>query len=309
MVTQHPDEGSSSSKTHRRTRTRSRDVTEARSQAQRTKLETQAKAKQQQRASDADKEEHSQAALQARRRAAMTLTRAIDDYLQDHEGGNHSKKTLEWHQTALGLLQTFLQEERDITLVGEVEATDISAWFAYMRKVDGKHGRPRSERTIQTYARSVRAFFHWLVRCEIIERNPFDRIVFPKVGRPLIQTIEPEEFERLLVACAPPNESGQLADRAAVRNRAILWLLYDTGIRVSDYIGWFVHVNPFTPTFSRARGAGDAALDGVGERYAPRATKGSALMSVTVPGRSRSASLPIPSRVGPGGIACSAPLA
>jgi len=237
MVYQQPDEGSSSSTTHRKTRTRPRDVTEARSRAQRTKLETQAKAKQQQRASDEEKEEMSQTALQARRRAAMTLARAIDDYLQDHEGGNHSKKTLEWHQTALGLLQMFLQEERDITLVGEVEATDISAWFAHMRKVDGKHGRPRSERTIQTYARSVRAFFHWLVRREIIERNPFDRVVFPKVGRPLIQTIESEEFEQLLLACAPPNETGQMADRAAVRNRAILWLLYDTDIRVSALCG------------------------------------------------------------------------
>lgn len=79
-----------------------------------------------------------------------------------------------------------------------MDAPDISAWFAYMRKNPGVRGKVRSERTIQTYARSVRAFFHWLVRREMIERNPFDRIVFPKVGRPLIQTIEPEEFEQLL---------------------------------------------------------------------------------------------------------------
>jgi site-specific recombinase XerC len=30
----------------------------------------------------------------------------------------------------------------------------------------------------------VRAFYHWLVRREIIERNPFDRVVFPRVGKP-----------------------------------------------------------------------------------------------------------------------------
>ena len=62
--------------------------------------------------------------------------------------------------------------------------------------------------------------------------NPFDRVVFPKVGKPLIQTITDEEFEKLLLACAPPNEEGRFAERAAVRNRAILWLFYDTGIRV-----------------------------------------------------------------------------
>ena len=238
MVFHESDERSSSAASHRKTRKRPPDVTEARARAQRTKLDTQAKARQEHlEASETTKEPPSQASLQAKRRAAMTLARAIDDYLQDHEGGNHSKKTLEWHRTALNLLRTFLEEERGITLVGEVDAPDISAWFAYLRKAPGSHGRPRSERTIQTYARSVRAFFHWLVRRESVERNPFDRVVFPKVGKPLIQTIEPEEFEQLLLACVPPGESGAMADRAAVRNRAILWLLYDTGIRVSELCG------------------------------------------------------------------------
>src|SRR5260370_6960523 len=170
-------------------------------------------------------------------RASITLIQAIEDYVLDHEGGNHSLKTVEWHRTALGLLQTYLAQERNITLVAEIDAPDLNGWLAYLRKSPGGHGKPRSERTIQTYARSVRAFFHWLIRRQTIESNPFDRVLFPKVGKPLIQTIEPEEFERLLVACTPPNEAGLLAERAAVRNRAILWLLYDTGIRVSELCG------------------------------------------------------------------------
>ena len=102
MVFQQPDEHRSSTTSASKARKRKTDVTEARSRAQRAKLETQAKAGQHQRASEAAKEETSQTVLQARRRAAMTLSRAIDDYLQDHEGGNHSKKTLEWHHTSLG---------------------------------------------------------------------------------------------------------------------------------------------------------------------------------------------------------------
>jgi site-specific recombinase XerD len=233
MVLREPDEHSSSPAPRRKARTRPPDVTEARASAQRAKLDAQASA----RTSQAPQEQADRPSVQAGRRAATTLARTIDDYLQDHEGGNSSRKTLEWHRTALGLVQAFLEKERAITLVAEVDASDISAWFAYLRKAPGKHGRPRAERTIQTYARSVRAFFHWLVRRELILRNPFDRVVFPKVGRPLIQTIDAEEFERLLVACAPPGESGPMADRAAVRNRAILWLLYDTGIRVSELCG------------------------------------------------------------------------
>ena len=67
--------------------------------------------------------------------------------------------------------------------------------------------------------------------------NPFDEVTFPKVGRPLIKIFTEEEFEKLLWACAPPNEKSPLAERAAVRNRAILWVLYDTGIRVSELCG------------------------------------------------------------------------
>ncbi len=216
-------------------------VTEARAAAQRAKLDAQVERR---RAAEeaATKAKGAtgkdrQASLLSKRRASTTRERAIADYLLDHEGGNSSQKTLQWHQTALGLLRSFLEEERGIMLVGEVDAPDINAWFASMRKTPSSRGKIRCERTIQTYARSARAFFHWLVRRETIERSPFDRVVFPKVGKPLIRTIESEEFERLLTACTPPGEVGPLADRAAARNRAILWVLYDTGIRLSELCG------------------------------------------------------------------------
>ncbi len=221
---------------HRRRVTK---VTQARAKAQRTKLDQEEQGRQSQEAmhqSNEKEEQPSSQTSQDRRRAKMTVERAIGDYLDDHIGGNHSDKTLEWHRTALGLLQKYLQEGRDITLVSEIDAPDITAWFTALRKTPGARGKMRSERTVQTYARSSRAFFHWLVRQEAIVENPFDRVAFPKVGKPLIKTISDEEFEQLLLACAPPNEEGQFAERAAVRNRAILWLFYDSGIRLSELI-------------------------------------------------------------------------
>ncbi len=213
-------------------------VAEARAKAQRVKLDIQAEARLGQGGQEAVVQATSgrkaaREGMQARWRDIETL---IEAYIQDHIGGNHSEKTLEWHRTALGLMRHFLEEERDITSIDDVEADDISAWFAQMRLTPAAHGKVRSERTIQTYARSARAFFHWLVRRGTLEHTPFEHVVFPRVGRPLIQTISDEEFEKLLLACAPPNETGPFAERAAVRNRAILWLLYDTGIRVSELI-------------------------------------------------------------------------
>ncbi len=217
-------------------------VTDARAAAQRVKLDAQAEVRKQQEAQEKTvakkpKGKKEQQRLLNNRRANTTIERAIEDSLLDHEGGNHSNKTLEWHRTALGLMRKYFVEEREITLVGEIDSPDINAWFAHMRKSLGGRGKVRSERTIQTYARSARAFFHWLVSRETIESNPFNRVTFPKVGKPLIHTIDSEEFERFLLACTPPNETGPIAERAAVRNRAILWVFYDTGIRVSELCG------------------------------------------------------------------------
>jgi site-specific recombinase XerD len=211
-------------------------TTESRARVQRAKLDGHASTQKSQskktvkRAKDEKKKQEEQKENQN----AIPITDIIDEYLRDHEGGNHSDKTLEWHFTALNLLRRYLEEERKILSIEEVRASDISSWFAYMRKTPGAHKKVRCERTIQTYARSAWAFFNWLVRRGTIEANPFDQVVFPKVGRPLIKTIEPEEFEHLLQACTPPHESGALVERAGARNRAILWLFYDTGIRVSE---------------------------------------------------------------------------
>ncbi|MBX5458820.1 MAG: tyrosine-type recombinase/integrase [Thermogemmatispora sp.] len=160
----------------------------------------------------------------------------VEAYLQSQIGGNRSPKTIEWHRTSLTLLRRFLQQQRGVTEIEAVEAEDISAWFTYLRTTRGSHGRQRRERTVQTYARSARAFFHWLERRRLLEENVFDLVPFPRAGRPLIETLTDEEFERLLAACAPPRKTGRLAKRATARNRAILWVLYDTGIRLSELL-------------------------------------------------------------------------
>jgi integrase/recombinase XerD len=219
-----------------RSSSRPKPVTEARAVAQRQKL-------------DRARTERAEVAEQKSRQPAKrtpapkpgaqttTVSRAMEAFLQDQIGGNRSKKTIEWHQTALGLFSAYLAEHEQITLVADIDAMHITGWFAHLRTEVGGHGKVRCERTIQTYARSARAFCHWLVKRRFLIFNPFDEVIFPKVGKPLIKILEEEEFEKLLWACAPPNEKSPLAERAAVRNRAILWVLYDTGIRVSELCG------------------------------------------------------------------------
>src|SRR5205085_903162 len=80
----------------------------------------------------------------------------------------------------------------------------------------------------------MHAFCNWLCAEQSIDENPAERVELPKLEKPLIRIIEFDEFEKLLAACAPPQEKGFIADRNAARNRAMLWVLWDTGIRVGE---------------------------------------------------------------------------
>ena len=163
----------------RRSRKATHQTTDARATAQRAKLDAHTETTS--RSASAKKPKRPQSP----RRASMAIEHAIGDYLLNHEGGNRSRKTIKWHSTALRFLREFLAQERQITHVEDIDAPDLTAWFVHLRKTPGARGKLRSERTVQTYARFARAFFHWLVRSRFIEDNPFERVSFPRVGKPL----------------------------------------------------------------------------------------------------------------------------
>ena len=118
------------SRSHRYTRP----VAEARATIQREKINRERAARLEQ----AEIEKEQSAPLPSPRSlkkgvGALTTQRALEAYLQDQVGGNRSPKTIEWHQTALGLFVTYLEEKEHITQVAEIDAIHITGWFAQMR--------------------------------------------------------------------------------------------------------------------------------------------------------------------------------
>lgn len=98
--------------------------------------------------------------------------------------------------------------------------------------------------------RSLQAWFKWLYADEQIPANPMAKMTPPKVPPVLIPVIETADLERLFRGC-----SGK--DFDSRRDRAILSLLVDTGIRRSELSGLQVgDVN--LPTHRR----GDATIGG-----------------------------------------------
>ena len=85
-------------------------------------------------------------------------------------------------------------------------------------------------RTTARRLSALRRFYRYLEREGRVADNPCERIDAPKLGRPLPNTLTEKEVERLL---ATPDIDTVLG----ARDRAMLEVLYATGLRVSELVG------------------------------------------------------------------------
>lgn len=132
-----------------------------------------------------------------------------------------SENTLGAYRADLFALQQRLNAN-SVSLVnaGRADVMDYIAW-----RVEGG-AKPRS--TARQLS-SFRRFYRYLLREGLISDDPTANIAMPKIGRALPQSLTEEEVDSLLAA---PNVTEPLGHR----DRAMLEVLYATGVRVSELI-------------------------------------------------------------------------
>ena len=91
------------------------------------------------------------------------------------------------------------------------------------------HARGRSPRTIGRVLSSLRAFFAFAVRHEVLPANPAAGIAGPKRGKPLPKALDIDRATRLFDA--KPRSKTELRDRAIVE------VLYGCGVRLAELVG------------------------------------------------------------------------
>jgi hypothetical protein len=102
----------------------------------------------------------------------LTIDQAIKAFLQDQHAQAWEPKTLEWHQTSLKQLQSYLAW-RGLILLSSLTGSEIRGWLTFLRTESLMTGAFRVNNTISTYARSVHAFCSWLALQGYLEQTPF----------------------------------------------------------------------------------------------------------------------------------------
>ncbi|GAA1913515.1 tyrosine recombinase XerC [Microbacterium aoyamense] len=114
---------------------------------------------------------------------------------------------------------------------GELEAIDVEDLREWLWHAT-KRGDARS--TIARRTAAVRGFFAWASETGLVSGDPSVRLVAPKRGRTLPTVATAEGLAEALDRLAAGAEAG---DPIALRDHALIELLYGTGIRVSELCG------------------------------------------------------------------------
>jgi site-specific recombinase XerD len=178
----------------------------------------------------------------------MTLDAAIERFRThlEHERGL-SLRTVEAYAGDLALFAAHLAAAgRETADVGEVTPRELRAYLA------AEVGRGLSSRTMMRRVAALRAFFAFLRRRGVVERDPTRQLAQRAVRRS-VPTIVSEERLRDMMEMA---DTGTLAGG---RDRAVLEFLYGAGVRLRELVA--LDVSDFLPLAERVvvRGKGGKA--------------------------------------------------
>lgn len=137
---------------------------------------------------------------------------------------------------------------RGVTDPAAITLALLRGWLA----LQSSHGRARS--TIARRAASARAFTAWCLRRGLATADPGDRLTSPQAGSALPAVLDAMEAATLMDHAAVAADDGSVV---ALRDRAILELLYATGIRVSELCAVDVDDIDHSRRTIRVRGKGD----------------------------------------------------
>ena len=165
----------------------------------------------------------------------------------DHIAGYEDWLTTE-KRASSNTRSSYLRDVRQYT--GWIEQTGLDVTQAsredISRYADHLSGLGKSEATVVRSAASLRSFYTYLLSVEVVKSNPAKSFSPARAERKLPQILTSQEVDLFLSQPDPSDPKG-------LRDKAMLELLYATGIRVSELIGLNVRALNLSAGFLRCQ--------------------------------------------------------
>jgi len=148
----------------------------------------------------------------------------LEIWLKEREIQNQSKHTLQAYERDVADFLEFCAVQQ--LALNDVEATDLRQFLA--EKVE-QHGLSSS--SLQRMLSSIRQFMKWAAQAQYLAFNPADDFQLKRQSRPLPGMVDIETVNQILDQPAPETEAQQ---QMWLRDKAILELLYSSGLRLAE---------------------------------------------------------------------------
>lgn len=153
------------------------------------------------------------------------MNQLVTLYLSDLEARGLSPSLRESSAHALRILTRYLNAAHAVTGWHGVGGEHVDGFLHHLRRERRtRRGRPLKPATVAHWFSSVRSFFAWQLRRGHLQHDPAGSVELPRVESPLPRVPNEEE-----IACVI--ESPDTSTAVGVRDRALLEVLYATGIR------------------------------------------------------------------------------
>lgn len=129
---------------------------------------------------------------------------------------------------------TVVNYRRDLCVAADLfTEAGLSQWRAVdahsvRAAVATRHRRGLGSASLARFLSSLRGFYAWLLREQLVKNNPAIGVRAPKRRRPLPKTLDVDQLSRLLDADAD--------DPISVRDNAIMELFYSSGLRLAELV-------------------------------------------------------------------------
>lgn len=161
--------------------------------------------------------------------ALYTILDAVESFITNLKIHDRSPKTVAWYSEMLTGFTRWAQA-RDLSTIDQLTSESIRAYFQYIleehaNKQTKKKGLSQGTRAAQF--RALRALFNYLVEEEWLKESPMRRMQSINQPKEPVEPFEPEEFQKLI---------GKIPRQffIGLRDYTLTWLLFDTGLRISE---------------------------------------------------------------------------
>jgi len=137
----------------------------------------------------------------------------------------YSKRVIKDYPEYVRLFFAWLEKEENIAAVADILPEHITGYHAYLQYTKLKDGNYLTTATIRTRLQTVKTFYTVMHQEKLIENDYAPLIIMPKRRRSLPKHVPSEKEMQTLLDSIRPTEP------ITIRDRAMLELLYATGIR------------------------------------------------------------------------------